>query len=239
MVEPSLSLATLRFARAGHAAVWIAELDRLGPFERQLTRVLSADEQQRAGRYLRSRDRSRFILRRGVLRSILGHLVDSDPAALVFEYSPQGKPSLAKPLPDLQFSASQSAGLAMVAVTAKRRVGVDIEAIRAVPEAEHIAARFFTTSERESISALPERAQSQAFFGVWTRKEAFTKAVGLGLADSLREVQVWQPLEGLERVVKTELGADPASIWLVTEFAVQPGWAAALAVEQVGCEPMT
>src|SRR5713226_9326224 len=76
--------------------VWRADLDRPRLQLRRLYGMLSADEQQRAGRFRFERDGNRFIARRGLLRIILGRYLGVEPGSLRFCYGPNGKPALEK-----------------------------------------------------------------------------------------------------------------------------------------------
>jgi 4'-phosphopantetheinyl transferase len=75
-------------------------------------------------------------------------------------------------------------------VTRAREVGVDVEWLRPVPDAEQIAARYFAPGENDLLRALPPGTRLQAFFNCWTRKEAYVKALGNGLAQALDAFEV-------------------------------------------------
>jgi 4'-phosphopantetheinyl transferase len=145
--------------------------------------TLSPDERVRASRFRLDRDRSRFIRIRGALRTLLGGYLGVGPADLVFEYGAHGKPALAGGYRDaLKFNVSHSNGLALMAISPDVEVGLDVEGVRPMPDAEDIAARFFSAREAEELQALPAVFRTAAFFSCWTRKEAYLKAVGRGLA---------------------------------------------------------
>src|SRR5205085_2573900 len=110
--------------------VWRANLDRTAEDVRQFQQLLSVDEQERAARYHFPRDRDHFIVGRGLLRTILGHYLERDPAGLSFCYNPQGKPGLDRESA-LAFNVAHSHGLALYAFTQGRAVGVDVEKVRA------------------------------------------------------------------------------------------------------------
>ena len=104
---------------------------------------------------------------------------------LAFCYGEYGKPMLASPWDEteLKFNLSHSAGLALIGVSLCRKIGVDVEhCSRAVRRMKRIAKRFFAPREYERLCALPQAEQQRAFFQCWTRKEAYLKAVGTGLA---------------------------------------------------------
>ena len=142
--------------------------------------VLSGAERARADRLAaHPRAQRRFAAARAGLRALLGGHLGVDPGSLVFGEGPQGKPEL---LGGPHFSLSHSQDLALCALSPSRRLGVDVEALRPVAEAEAIARRWFTASEMEVYEGARAVRPDEAFFRVWTRKEAYLKALGTGLA---------------------------------------------------------
>ena len=163
--------------------VWRAELDVGDTGTARFAATLSADERLRAARFHFARDRDRFTVGRGVLRSLLGGYLGVAPAALAFAYGDHGKPALVGG--GLHFNVSHSAGVALYAVARAREVGVDVEGHRADFATAEIAERFFSPAERAALRALPVEARCAAFFACWTRKEAYIKARGVGLSLAL------------------------------------------------------
>jgi len=165
--------------------LWSGSLERLG-----LT--LSADERERAQAYQFSSDTKRFVLARGLLRTILGGYLNVPAGQLAFRYGPYGKPLLASESFDrtIRFNVSHSDGLAVYALSSDREVGVDIERLRPGLPVEEIARRFFSADEVAELLALPAQLRREAFFTCWTRKEAILKARGNGLSLSLSDFSV-------------------------------------------------
>jgi 4'-phosphopantetheinyl transferase len=165
--------------------VWASRLNK--PVDRisNLERTLSPDERARATRFHFDRDRNRFIVGRGLLRTIVGSYLDADPAQLRFAYSPRGKPHLtgASRPPKLNFNIAHSNDLILIALTRVDTIGIDVEWIDYALDFENIAGYFFTAHERETLLALPKGLRRLAFYNLWTRKEAYLKATGVGLAD--------------------------------------------------------
>lgn len=171
--------------------VWCASLDQSASSLRRLAQTLSADEQVRAGRFYFERDRKHFIAGRGLLRTILGRYLRIEAERLQFCYGPRGKPTLAETYGGmLRFNVSHSHGVALYAVTLGREVGVDIERVRSLADADQIAERFFSARENAVFCALAPGQKDEAFFNCWTRKEAYIKATGDGLARPLDEFDV-------------------------------------------------
>jgi 4'-phosphopantetheinyl transferase len=151
---------------------------------------VSAQDRERAQRLVRPRDRERFLTGRGWLRHLLAGLLGRPPGELQIVVGEAGKPRLAGPDRHLRFSASRSADLALYATSRDMEVGVDIEAVRAMTGVEALAARFFTSAERAALAELPAAQRLPAAVQCWTRKEAYGKAIGVGLGYPLDEVDV-------------------------------------------------
>ncbi len=143
--------------------------------------LLSPDECDRAARLLNLQHQNDFIAARGALRSKLAQYTNCSPQALQFRYGDFGKPQLID-YPNLQFNLAHSNGRALIVVSETAVVGVDLEKVRSVPKLLALAKRFFKSSEYETILALPESLQSEQFFAYWTCKEAYLKAIGVGLS---------------------------------------------------------
>lgn len=153
--------------------------------------VLSADERQRAVRFRQEADRHRYSVARIGLRDILSRYRAIAPHALQFSYGEKGKPYLAPQPgePPLEFNLSHSGDWVGVAI-ARVPVGFDLEAIRPIPQLDAILRRHFTASEQATLQPLAAAAKTLAFFRLWTAKEAFLKATGLGISAALDSVAI-------------------------------------------------
>jgi 4'-phosphopantetheinyl transferase len=197
-----------------------------------LTAVLTPDEAARADRYHFARDRRRFTVARATLRRILAHYLQRDPSDLRFDYNPYGKPALAgesTTAGDLGFNLSHSADLALLAVTRGLEVGIDVESVRLEIDRLNLARRFFGPAETAALLALPPEQQVGAFYACWTRKEAYLKARGSGLSESLKSFQVSIEPGQPPRLIATETGS--VDDWTLVDLQPWPGFAATLAVE--------
>jgi len=195
--------------------------------------LLSPAERQRASRFAFDRDRLRFMVARAQLRELLAVRLDVPPESIELAYGERGKPALGRHFgdSDLRFNVSHSGDVAVYAFSHGREIGVDVEAVRTIRDADDIAARFFSRRENEAYLALDPCDKPLGFFNCWTRKEAFIKALGHGL---------YQPLDSFE--VSLAPG-DPARIlsiggatgdrcgWHMEAFTPAPGLAAAVVVE--------
>lgn len=166
---------------AGTVHVWRIPLDVPVDTVRSLAPVLDATETARAERLRPRAERDRFVVSHAALRSILGRCLDRPPASLRFDGGEHGRPRLRDDGGTVRFSLSHSGECAVVAVAVDADVGADIERIRTVPRLLQIARRFFSPDEHDRLCEVPIHDRLRAFFDIWTRKEAFLKAVGRGI----------------------------------------------------------
>ena len=194
-----------------------------------MAQTLSADERVRAERFYFEHDRKRFIIGRGLLRTILSRYLDIEPLRLQFCYQSHGKPVLADfGAGKLHFNLSHSQGLVLYAVTGEQGIGIDIEYVRPLPEADQIVKRFFSARESAVFKALPTAQKPQAFFNCWTRKEAYLKAIGDGLACPLDRVEV--SLTPGEPPRLLSIAGTPLDHWTLQELTPACSYVGALAV---------
>ena len=190
--------------------------------------VLSASEIERAERFRVDRGAERYIVGRGVLRRLLERCTGVPARDLNFRLNEFGKPEL--PGSEIMFNLSHSHGIALLAVTRGRAIGVDIELIREEVMVDKIAERFFSPAEADAIAALPAHQRSEAFFSCWTRKEAWIKARGQGFSIALNSFEVSLAPGEPARLLATRPDPAEASRWSLAALDCQPGYAAALAI---------
>jgi 4'-phosphopantetheinyl transferase len=187
----------------GEAAVWHLVCPPARPVPGCFREVLDAAERARADRFRRERDRRLFTLAHGALRYILAAQTGLDPASITYALSDRGKPFLAGGGP--QFNLSHAGDGVLVAVCAGAPVGVDLEPLRPLAGAEALVERFFAVEEGQAFLAWPPPRRAEAFFTIWTRKEAYVKALGGGLAIPLGAFAV--SLDGPARLIRPLPGA--------------------------------
>lgn len=154
-----------------------------------LRAVLAPEERERAERFRFALHRHRFTVGRAALRHILSGYTGRDPAALRFAYGERGKPSLPEH-PETHFNLSHSADRALLGVSPIGPLGVDVEKVRPLDHMLDIAERFFSPAEYRRLASVAPAERPRAFFNCWTRKEAYIKAVGEGLAIPLDRFEV-------------------------------------------------
>jgi 4'-phosphopantetheinyl transferase len=216
----------------GEVHIWRASLDLPAEVLAKLEQSLSTDERDRAKRFRIESGRDRFTAARGWLRGLLAGYLDAEPSELAFRQDPSGKPRLTWPhAPWLRFNLSHSAGLVVFAVVRGREVGVDVEQIRRDFPVEAVARRIFSRPERQALDVLPLGHRVDAFFALWTRKEAYLKGLGVGWGESEVGRRAARRLLGPADLFGREHSPDGYEQCSLAAFEAGPGYAAALAVE--------
>ncbi len=218
--------------------LWVANLKPTAERVEELRRLLTPGEIKRADRFHFDRHRRRFTVRRGVLRLLLAQYLEQEPEALRFEEGEKGKPFVtqetAEPEARLYFNLSDSKDLVVYAFTRGAELGVDVEILRPMPDAQQIAERFFSAEEQGRLRQVPPERKAGAFFNCWTRKEAYIKAIGEGLSEPLDRFSVTLLPEEPTRFV--HLGGDVrrAAGWTLHHLVPEEGAVGALALEGEG-----
>lgn len=142
---------------------------------------LCAAEHARARRLRAPRHRHRFLVSHLAIREILGGYLHCAPAAVRFVQSPTGKPSLADAALPIEFNASTSGDLTLLALRLHEPLGIDVEMLSARVDMLGIARRMFSPAQTEQIGRLHGSARLVAFYAAWTALEARVKRDGRGL----------------------------------------------------------
>ena len=213
--------------------VWRVRTRASGDSLRAIEELLSADERVRADRYVRERDRVAFVVARATLRTLLGAYLRADPLTIQLGYSVHGKPYLVGEggQGELHFNLAHSGEWAVYAFARNRRVGVDLEQIRPMPDLMEIATRFFAASEYEALRSLDGACRLESFFACWTRKEAYLKARGPGLSASMSEFVVSVSASEPPRLLADCENPGEVDRWAFRTVDVGPGYAGAVVVE--------
>ncbi|MCJ7634117.1 4'-phosphopantetheinyl transferase superfamily protein [Candidatus Bathyarchaeota archaeon] len=163
--------------------VWRFSLEQPDRRVYDFVQFLSDDERAQAASLYRIRDRKRFIIGRGILRTILASYMNTEPSRLQFHHNPYGKPFLSRVCScedPFQFNLTHSQGLALCAVS-NHCLGIDMEHVNPVLYIDAATNTLFPESEAETIAKLPKNKRTEAFYDAWTREEAYLKASGDGL----------------------------------------------------------
>lgn len=151
------------------------------------TPFLDESERARAMRYRQPADRVRFATTRSVLRVLLASYMRINPDWLTFVATARGRPELAGAAGGaVSFNVSHAGDHALIAVSRRRRVGIDIERLDRTIDWRELATLVCTDSERGALEGAAAEQQAVLFFRCWTAKESLLKALGLGITEGLQ-----------------------------------------------------
>lgn len=222
----------LRYPVKGEVHLWWASLAEHTDKYACFSSWLSGPERRQIDRLHRSDVRIRRCTSRGLLRASLARYLDIEPGALAFAKNSAGKPALVSPTRDLQFNVSHSENLWVCAVTKRQPVGVDVERVR--PLSPHHIMPFLAPEERmaweASFSAQPRSEAINALFSLWTRKEAYVKARGLGFHLPLDAFAVTIGSRRPPKLQYDRRDPEAPTAWTLTDLDHFPGMRGALAI---------
>ena len=166
--------------------IWLLHTGQPAELVGALAELLDAPERARAETMTEPAVHAEFVVSHAATRQILGRLLEVPPATLRWRYGPSGKPSLASPATDLQVSLSHSEGLAALAVSAGRPVGIDVQRRRSADGLTRMAERYYPAAEAEYVAQAGDPDElGRRFSTLWTRKEACAKVGGGRLIPAL------------------------------------------------------
>jgi 4'-phosphopantetheinyl transferase len=196
--------------------------------------LLSPAERVRQSRLRFARDRRRHLLTRALVRSVLSRYAPCAPQQWEFAADAAGRPRIAgpEPSPPIEFNISHASDVVAVAVASARRLGVDVENFAARDTDIEGLHRYFTPAESASLLALPQDSRRRRFFELWTLKECYLKARGVGLAVSLGAFGFDLTAERSVRLsMDPELGDSPER-WQLWQLTLRSDYLAALCAER-------
>ena len=209
--------------------VWRARLASLRPRAGELWAFLNAVERARAERFAFDSDRQDYIVARGTLRLLLSRYLETEPANVAILTAASGKPFAAESCNEkrITFNLSHSHGLCLVAIGQGLEMGVDVEKIREDVSFADLAERYFAPAEISTLGALEPNLRALGFWLVWTRKEAYLKARGSGLSESLDTFAVTADPAALPRLV-----SDDSDRWVLVHLEPGEDFVGALVAEK-------
>ncbi|MFD0256880.1 4'-phosphopantetheinyl transferase family protein [Kitasatospora indigofera] len=167
--------------------LWLVPDQQPGPVPADLLAVLDPEERSRAAAYLSADDRRRFVLAHGAARHIVAGWLGAAPQEIRWRRGPHGKPELAGRYTGAEVNLSHSGAVAMVALSASRRVGVDVQRVLPRLDATGMPERWFLPEEARFVRAGADPgSRAERFARLWARKEALVKAHGGRLTQGLR-----------------------------------------------------
>lgn len=155
--------------------------------EQACFRLLDEREREKYRRFHFEADRRRYLVTHALARTVLARYVSMPPETLPIRISASGKPYLDLPAScePIEFSLSHTRGLVGCIVTRGLQCGFDVEHVHAIDDTDAISAYVFSGKEIAQLSQLSSAERERAFFRLWTLKEAYAKALGIGLDERL------------------------------------------------------
>lgn len=206
--------------RVEMAAAWSKRLD---------VSTLAREEFERAMGFKSALDRCRYLVTHVALREILTRYLGGSAGELRFSVGRSGKPEVEAS--SIAFSASHSGGFTLIAVGREEELGVDIELVRGFPDVLRVARHVLPPWEAKGLRSMGRDERILAFFRCWTRREAYVKARGYGLAREPDDREVaGPPQKDSRRSADEGMAQIKSAEWTIVNLAVGIGYAAALAV---------
>lgn len=198
-----------------------------------LAALLPAEESARAARFHNPEHAHRFTVAHGRLRQVLAALLHVSPAELRFSTGAHGKPALSGALAasGLQFNLSHSGVHGLIGWAWQREIGVDVEAWRQMNDEASLVHRYFSQAEITAWEAVAPAHRSEAFFNIWTRKEAYVKAVGRGLGLALDSFDVSLESGPAARLLRPSALIDDGRSWSLAAPTVGHGVSLAVVLQ--------
>jgi 4'-phosphopantetheinyl transferase len=170
--------------------VWRVPLQAGEDDLRRLAELLSAEERSRIDAFSGDAHKRRFVVAHGAVRLLLAHHLRKHARDLVFALGNHGKPHLAV-ASALEFNLTHSGELALIALSCRGAVGVDIESLARRPfDLQPIARRVLSAPEQEWLAGTAEHSRAGSFLQLWACKEAVSKAVGGGFATGFAHIRI-------------------------------------------------
>ncbi len=203
--------------------------------------LLSGEELDRLAKISSPKRKNEFIVMRGVLRTILSRILNLPSTFIQFSFGPHGKPFVEDSPVEFNMTHTRNLGLLAIRLNNKKsdsnsekfRIGIDAELTTREKDLERLAKRYFASSEVEAWQSIrDEKARRLAFFHCWTRKEAFMKARGEGIALGLSSFEVSLKPDERPHIKFTQYNPNDANRWSVINLDIDTDHVAAIVVEQ-------
>ena len=168
--------------------VWLHTIHFDDPFLKEAPYLLSTDEVARASRYHFEKDRRVYEAGHVLIRKILAHYTAKEASLLELTPIVNRKPELLNSPFSIHFNISHSGNKILVAVSFLSDVGVDVEKIIPDFDIDGFAEANYHAHEVEQLGKLSDAEETDYFYRIWTRKEAWLKLTGEGVNDKLKEL---------------------------------------------------
>lgn len=213
--------------------VWRVSVDRAGAALEEWKALLAPRERARLERFHFPSDARRELVSRGALRWLLGSYLSRSLAGEEFALEGTGKPVLREGSSGerLEFNSSHSGDWVLLGFSRGRSLGVDIERWREI-DSESIMRDYFSPAEFAAWKNAPPSLKTRVFFDGWTRKEAYLKALGVGLAKPLASFEVALSSDAPSALITDSEDALASERWELRDLAPGTGYSAAVVVRR-------
>ncbi|MDO9269106.1 MAG: 4'-phosphopantetheinyl transferase superfamily protein [Methylobacter sp.] len=210
--------------------VWFEQLAVTDEEHRYYWSLLDKNEQDKASRFVQAMHGRRYVVSHGKLRLILSGYLGMPPEKIGYAEQAFGKPVIViNGLEhEVKFNLANSVDKMLVAVGLDANIGVDIEVWNDSVDAVSVANICFAEVERRFWNGLPKNSKDEFFYRLWTRKESFVKAVGVGLG--LDVSKVVSAMVGATRFLSVPEEHGLPEDWTLVDLDVGCGISAALTV---------
>ena len=197
--------------------------------------ILPPEDIQRGKRFVKEVDQKRFYTCYRLLRKILGNYLEINPIDIIFENNQYGKPAiLSSQNPrNLQFNISHSKHHLFFGFCLDYAIGVDIEETDRKLNVNDLAKQVLSEQELDIFMRLPEEDKIIGFFNAWTRKEAFVKAIGMGLHFPLKKFSVTFTPDQAETLLDIQDDRYKKEAWSLKHFDISETVIAAVAIDNL------
>jgi 4'-phosphopantetheinyl transferase len=189
--------------------------------------LMNAAERARAGRFVHEKDRLGFVAAHAGLRLVLGEKLGLRPQDVGIRAPLHRKPELVDHR-HLHFNLTHAGDIALIAVTSRAPLGVDVEPLRAMSDMAPVAETVFCDAEIAAWRAVPDALRERAFFCGWTRKEALIKATGEGFRADLKALCVVLDPAARPAVLASPPSDEPP--WHLAHLEPRSGYVGAVAM---------
>lgn len=222
----------LALPRPDQVHLWLGRTGDARAHLAGFARALSDEERRRRDAFRSPLHAEAFVVARGLLRLLLARYLGGRPDAVALTCGPHGKPRLADAPADsaLRFNLAHARDALILAFSTGMDVGVDVEWVDANTDVMALAGTVLRAAEIDRLGRLAGHERTRLFFRYWTRKEAYLKALGVGLAGDMVTLDVsGSAPAGAAGLIDHAPGrGDPA--WTVRDVAFAADFAAAVAV---------
>ena len=218
--------------------VWLARPDDVTDADKlqQYQSLLSVGERERYRRFHFDRDRHHYLVAHALLRTVLSAYVDIDPSYWQFSSNQHGRPEISAPdiAPPLRFNLTHTTGLVACVVTLELDCGIDVEQVSRRRNLAGIAEKMFAAGEQQALMGLDVEAYVERFFCYWTLREAYCKALGVGIANAGKDYCFVEQDSGQWEIRFDTLSNDASRHWQLATMRPTDEHVMALAIRTAG-----